>query len=67
MILAVRSQSGAEELTDEDCEDEQEWIIEIERLSYLILWDYDLYQCLLPTRAFRGPLQAIVSEDQFLC
>ena len=30
-----------EELPDEGCEDEQEWIIEIEELLYLILWDYD--------------------------
>jgi hypothetical protein len=41
MILAVRREVGAEDLPDKDCEDEQEWLIEIEELSYLILWDYD--------------------------
>ncbi len=41
MILAVRREVGAENLPDEDCEDEQEWLIEIEELSYLILWDAD--------------------------
>ena len=41
MILAVRRQFGAEELPKEDCKDDQEWLIEIEELSYLILWDAD--------------------------
>jgi len=41
MILAARHQVGAENLPKEDCEDEQEWLIEIEELSYLILWDAD--------------------------
>ena len=41
MILAARRQVGAEELPKEDCEEEQEWLIEIEELSYLILWDAD--------------------------
>ena len=41
MILAARREVGAEELPKEDCEDQQEWLIEIEELSYLILWDYD--------------------------
>ena len=41
MILAARREVGAEDLPDEDCKDEQEWLIEIEELSYLILWDAD--------------------------
>ena len=41
MILAARRQTGAEELPDEDCEDVQGWLIEIEALSELILWDAD--------------------------
>ncbi len=41
MILAARREVGAEELPKEDCKDEQEWFIEIEELSYLILWDAD--------------------------
>ena len=41
MILAARRQVGAEDLPKEDCEDEQEWLIEIEALSELILWDAD--------------------------
>jgi hypothetical protein len=41
MILAVRRKSGAEELPNEDCEDEEEWLIEIEELSAMILWDAD--------------------------
>jgi hypothetical protein len=41
MILAARREVGAEELPKEDCKDYQEWLIEIEELSYLILWDYD--------------------------
>ena len=41
MILAVRKGYGGEELPDEDCEDDEEWLTEIEELSYLILWDYD--------------------------
>ena len=38
-ILAARRQAGAEELPKEDCKDEDEWLIQIEELSYLILWD----------------------------
>ena len=41
MILAARREGDAEDLPDEDCEDEQEWSIEIEALSELILWDAD--------------------------
>jgi hypothetical protein len=41
VILPTRREVGAEELPKEDCEDEQEWLIEIEELSYLILWDYE--------------------------
>ncbi len=41
MILVARREVGAEELPKEDCKDEQEWFIEIEELSYLILWDAD--------------------------
>lgn len=41
MVLAVRRQSDAEDLPDEDCEDEEEWSFQIEELSYLILWDHD--------------------------
>ncbi len=41
MILTVRKQEDAEDLPDEDCEDEEEWFIEIEALSYMILWDAD--------------------------
>ncbi len=41
VILPTRREVGAEELPKEDCEDEQEWLIEIEELSYLILWDTD--------------------------
>ena len=41
MILAARRQVGAEDLPKEDCENEQEWLIEIEELSDLILWDAD--------------------------
>ncbi len=41
MILAARCQAGAEELPKESCGDEEEWLIEIEELSYMILWDAD--------------------------
>jgi hypothetical protein len=41
MILAARHEVGAEDLPEGDCKDEQEWLIEIEELSYLILWDAD--------------------------
>ena len=41
MILAVRCEASADDLQDEGSEDEQEWLIEIENLSYMILWDYD--------------------------
>ena len=41
MVLAARREGGAEDLPDKGCEDEQEWLIEIEELSYLILWDAD--------------------------
>ncbi len=41
MILAARREVGAEELPKVGCEDEQEWLIEIEESSYSILWDYD--------------------------
>jgi len=41
MVLAAHRQVGAEELPKENCEDEQEWLTEIEELSYLILWDAD--------------------------
>jgi len=41
MILAARRQVGAEELPKENCEDMQEWLIEIEELSDFILWDAD--------------------------
>ena len=41
LILAARRQAGADKLPAEDCDDVQEWLIEIEELSYLILWDYD--------------------------
>ena len=41
MILAVHRQIDVEYLLDEDCDDEEEWSIQIEVLSYLILWDAD--------------------------
>lgn len=41
MILSVRHEVDAENLPDEDCQDEQRWSVEIDELSYLILWDYD--------------------------
>jgi hypothetical protein len=41
MVLAARREGDAEDLPDEGCEDEQEWSIEIEALSELILWDAD--------------------------
>lgn len=41
MILAARHEVDAEFLPDEDCKDEQRWSVEIDELSYLILWDYD--------------------------
>jgi hypothetical protein len=41
MVLAARRERDAEDLPDEGCEDEQEWSIEIEALSELILWDAD--------------------------
>ncbi len=41
MILAVRQMSGAEDLPDEDCQDEEEWLFQVEELSCLILWDHD--------------------------
>ena len=41
MILAARRQFGAEGLPKEGCADEREWLIEIEELSDLILWDAD--------------------------
>jgi hypothetical protein len=41
MILAARREAGAEDLPDEDCQDYQDWFIEIEEQSYRILWDYD--------------------------
>ena len=41
MILAARCEVNTEDLPDEDCEDEHEWLTEIEEMSYLILWDAD--------------------------
>ena len=41
MILAARREVGAEELPKKNCKDEQEWLFEIEALSYMILWDAD--------------------------
>ena len=41
MILAARHKVGTENLPDQDCKDEQQWLIEIEELSYRILWDVD--------------------------
>ena len=41
MVLAARREGDAEDLPDEGCEDEQEWSIEIDALSELILWDAD--------------------------
>lgn len=41
MVLAARRQSGAENLPHEDCQDEEEWLFQVEELSCLILWDYD--------------------------
>ena len=41
MILAVRRMSGAKDLPDENCQDEEEWLFQIEELSCLILWDHD--------------------------
>ena len=35
MILAVRRQSGAEDLPREDCQDEEEWLFQVEELSCL--------------------------------
>ena len=71
MILAVRRQSGAEELPDENCEDEEEWLFEIEELSYLILWDADyededLYIDRSPEEAQRLKDSMRIRNDYFL-
>jgi hypothetical protein len=41
MVLAARMESGAEDLPHEDCQDEEEWLFQVEELSCLILWDHD--------------------------
>jgi hypothetical protein len=71
MILAARREADANELPKEDCEDEQEWLIEIEELSYLILWDYDfededLYIDKPPEEARRLKDFMRMREDYFL-
>ncbi len=71
MILAARRQVGAEELPGEDCEDEQDWRVEIEELSYSILWDADyededLYIDKPPEEAQRLKDFMRMREDYFL-
>ena len=41
MVLAARKEFEGEDLPSENCDDFQEWLIQMEELSYLILWDYD--------------------------
>lgn len=41
MILAARCEVDSDELPTENCENMQEWLIELEELSELILWDAD--------------------------
>ena len=71
LILAVRKESGAEDLPEEDCEDHQEWLIQVEELSYLILWDYDfededLYIDKPPEEASRLKEFMRIKDDYFL-
>jgi hypothetical protein len=71
MILAARKESGAEDLSEEDCEDHQEWLIQVEELSYLILWDYDfededLYVDMLPEESSRLKEFMRIKKDYFL-
>ena len=71
MILAARKESGAEDFSEEDCEDHQEWLIQVEELSYLILWDYDfededLYIDKPPEEASRLKEFMRIKDDYFL-
>ena len=71
MILAARTESGAEDLPSEDCDGHQEWLIQVEELSYLILWDYDfededLYIDKPPEEASRLKEFMRIKDDYFL-
>ena len=71
MILAARREVGAEDLPKKNCKDEQEWLIEIEELSYLILWDADyedeyLYVDKPPEEAQRLKDFMRIRDDYFL-
>ena len=71
MVLAARKESGVDDLPDEDCDDHQEWLIHIEELSYLILWDYDfededLYIDKPPEEASRLKEFMRIKDDYFL-
>ena len=41
LIAAARSEAGADGLPDPDCTDIQKWLIEIDGLEDMILWDND--------------------------
>ena len=71
MVLAARRESDAEDLPAEDCEDLQEWLIQIDEQSYLILWDYDfededLYIDKPPEEASRLKEHMQIKEDYFV-
>ena len=71
MILAARMKSDGEDLPAEDCEDHEEWLIQTEELSYLILWDYDfededLYVDMPPEDSSRLKEFMRIKEDYFV-
>ena len=71
MILAARSQSGAEGLPEEECQDEQKWLMQIDELACLILWDYDfededLYVDMPPEEASRLKKLMRIKDDYFI-
>lgn len=71
MILAARNECGGEDLPDEDCQDEEEWPIQVEELSYLILWDYDfededLYVDMPPEESGRLKEFMRIKDDYFV-
>ena len=71
MVLAARMESDGEDLPAEDCEDLQEWLIQIDEQSYLILWDYDfededLYMDMPPEESGRLKEFMRIKDDYFV-
>ncbi|MDH4201367.1 MAG: hypothetical protein OEV87_00540 [Phycisphaerae bacterium] len=71
MILSARKESDGEDLPDEGCDDHEEWLIQVEELSYLILWDYDfededLYVDMPPEDSSRFKEFMRIKDDYFV-